>query len=126
MKQLEQQFGSQWACSCRTPLDLTRFEVLSESETALLAHYTCPVCGREQIVAVAAGEGVTSNVQTDLTAAEASKLLSAEPVSADDVLDIREELKKFSPPSFSKSVKEFKSGGTTVRAIPSSKKSLDS
>lgn len=94
-RQLEHQFGGNWSCSCQTPFDLERFEILSETESSILAHYACPNCGKEQMIAAAIGGAVASTFQTDLLANEAKRLLRAEKISADDVLDIREEIENF-------------------------------
>ncbi|OGY28314.1 MAG: hypothetical protein A3F33_00425 [Candidatus Woykebacteria bacterium RIFCSPHIGHO2_12_FULL_43_10] len=93
-RQLEQQFGGNWSCSCQTPFDLERFEILSETESSILAHYACPTCNKEQMIAAAVGGAVASTLQTDLLAHEAKKFLRGEFISSDDVLDLRGEIRK--------------------------------
>lgn len=91
-RQLEQQFGGNWSCSCHTPFDLERFEILSETDSSILAHYACSNCGKEQMIAAAIGGAVASTFQTDLLANEAKKFLRGEKVTSDDVLDLRFEI----------------------------------
>lgn len=87
LKQLEQQFGGNWSCACRTPFDPARFEILTENPDSFLAHYTCPVCGREQMLAAALSyEEVVKN--------PISTPSSTHTLSANDVLDIRTEVKR--------------------------------
>ncbi len=92
-RQLEQQFGGSWSCSCQTPFDLERFEILSETETSILAHYACSNCGKEQMIAAAVGGAVASTLQTDLLANEAKKFFASAAISSDDVLDLRSEIR---------------------------------
>lgn len=87
LKHLEQQFGGNWSCACRTPFDPGRFEILTESQDSFLAHYICPVCGREQMLAAA-----LSNEETVKATPQAA--LKAEVLSSNDVLDIRTEIKR--------------------------------
>jgi hypothetical protein len=87
LKHLEKQFGGNWSCSCRTPFDPTRFEILTENQDSFLAHYICPVCGREQMLAAALStEDVVKNPP--------SVSLKSEALSTNDVLDIRAEVRK--------------------------------
>jgi len=88
LKQLEQQFGGNWACACRTPLDPGRFEIITENQDSFLAHYICPVCGREQMLAAA----IKTEDKTKLAPVPLSR--RAEALSTNDVLDIRLEIKK--------------------------------
>jgi hypothetical protein len=125
IRQLEQQFGSQWACSCRTPFDFSFFEIISETDNTLLAHYSCPACGNEQMIAIAGSGDITSNIQTDLTPTEARKLLTFEVINANDVLDIREELKEIRGAELKNLRQEYKSKTLTVRAATSSSKKID-
>lgn len=87
LKQLEQQFGGNWSCACRTPFDPARFEILTENQESFLAHYVCPVCGREQMLAAALSyEEVVKNPTTAQS--------SQQTLSANDVLDIRSEIRR--------------------------------
>lgn len=92
LRQLQQRFGSSWACSCQTPLDPTKFEILSETEGTIIANYICPVCNREQLIHAALEDGV--EVISELTGAEMKRFASLGPVSADEVLEFREEITK--------------------------------
>ena len=88
LKQLEQQFGGNWACACRTPFDPGRFEIITENQDSFLAHYICPVCGREQMLAAALkGEEKTKVASLPIN-------LRGSAISTNDVLDIRNEIKK--------------------------------
>jgi hypothetical protein len=88
LKHLQQQFGGNWSCSCRTPFDPARFEILTENPQSFLAHYICPVCGREQMLAAA-----LSHEDVKLPAATQPKKTGLA-LSSNDVLDIRGEIKK--------------------------------
>ncbi len=88
LKQLEQQFGGNWACACRTPFDPGRFEIITENYDSFLAHYICAVCGREQMLAAT----IKGEEKTRITPLPLS--LRAEAISTNDVLDIRAEIKK--------------------------------
>ena len=87
-RQLEQQFGGNWSCSCHMPFDLERFEILSETDTSILAHYACPSCNKEQMIAAAIGGAIATTIQTDLLANEAKKFFRLQHIDADDVLDL--------------------------------------
>ena len=105
-RQLENQFGGNWSCSCHAPFDLERFEILSETDSSILAHYACPNCGKEQIIAAAIGGAIASSLQTDLLANEAKKFLRGEKITADDVLDVRGEVKGFDNRKLKSLIKE--------------------
>src|SRR3989338_5374250 len=94
-RQLEQQFGGNWSCSCHTAFEWERFEILSETPSSILAHYACPGCGKEQMIAAAIGGAIASTFQTDLLANEAKKFFRLQHIDADDVLDLRAEIKDF-------------------------------
>ena len=83
MYQFQKQFGKYLNCSCKTPLDLGKLEIVSETENTILAHYLCPNCGREQTLAASVG-----------IIEEAQKKQPFNTLTSDDVLDIRQELKK--------------------------------
>lgn len=90
IRQFAQQFGKEWECLCKAPFGVTNLEIISESDTSLLAHYICPNCGREQMLAASiTGEKIMDELQT----------ISVNQISSDDVLDIREELKTMRPNS---------------------------
>lgn len=85
LKHLEAQFGSNWSCACRTPFDPGRFEILEEKPDSFLAHYICPVCGREQMLAATTGnEEAVTTVRAEKNGG----------LSSDDVLDIRSEIRR--------------------------------
>lgn len=105
-RQLEQQFGGNWSCSCHTPFDLERFEILSETDSSILAHYACSNCGKEQMIAAAIGGAIASTIQTDLLANEAKKFLRGEFITADDVLDLRGEVQQLDSRRLKSLVKE--------------------
>ncbi|OGY24800.1 MAG: hypothetical protein A2Y57_01710 [Candidatus Woykebacteria bacterium RBG_13_40_7b] len=94
LNSLEKSLGSRWSCICRAPYDLARLEIISETETTLVAHYTCPSCKRQQVIAAAIGGAVATTVQTDLMPQEAKKFLTSTCITSDDVLEIKQELKK--------------------------------
>ena len=56
VKQFEEQFGKEWRCQCKADFRPGNLEILSESVNSLLAHYRCPECGREQMLAAAISE----------------------------------------------------------------------
>lgn len=95
LKHLEDQFGGYFSCSCQAPFDRTRFEVVKESDSSLVAHYTCARCGREHVLFYGLGAAVAAVVQTDMEAHEVKRFLAAAPISADDVLEVRDYFKKF-------------------------------
>lgn len=112
MKEFEQQFSGHWSCLCQTPLDPGRFEVLSETQTSILVHYSCPVCGKEQMLAAAFSSETSNSVVSELEEHEVKKFFNRTAVSSDDVLDIREEVRQFSPKRFKSLLK--KPRGSTV------------
>ncbi len=79
------QFGKEWQCSCKAPFKMANLEVVSESENSLVAHYTCPKCGREQMLAASISNDHQHNVEMPL--------LASSQLTADDVLDIRDEVR---------------------------------
>jgi hypothetical protein len=95
LKNLEDQFGGYFVCSCSAPFDKNRFEVVKETESSLVAHYTCARCGRDHVIFYGLGAALAASIQTDMEAHEAKKFLSAQPVSADDVLEVRDYFMKF-------------------------------
>jgi hypothetical protein len=95
LKHLEEQFGSYFVCSCGAPFDKTRFEIVKESESSLVAHYTCARCQREHVLFYGLGAAVAAVVQTDMEPHEAKKFLGATSISADNVLEVRDYFRKF-------------------------------
>lgn len=95
LKHLEEQFGAYFVCSCSAPFERSRFEIVKEEQSSLVAHYTCSRCGREHVLFYGLGAAVAAVVQTDMEAHEAKKFLQAAPVSADDVLEVRDFVRKF-------------------------------
>jgi hypothetical protein len=95
LKHLEDQFGGYFVCSCSAPFQKDRFEVVKESESSMVAHYTCPRCGREHVLFYGLGAAVAASIQTDMEPHEVKKFLGSGPISADDVLEVRNYFKKF-------------------------------
>lgn len=95
LKHLEDQFGGYFICSCQAPFDRSRFEIVKEAESSLVAHYTCGRCGREHVLFYGLGAAVAASIQTDMEPHEVKKFLAATPISADDVLLVREYFSKF-------------------------------
>jgi hypothetical protein len=87
VKQFQEQFGKEWVCTCQAPFEPDSLEIISENKNSLIAHYVCPNCQREQMLAAAIRHG--------------EKELSADPqirlprtlITADDVLDIKQDLR---------------------------------
>ncbi len=86
IRQFVEQFGKEWECSCKAPFGVGSLEIISETEESLVAHYVCPSCGREQMLAASISEE-RYMLEPGLQASHPSQL------SGDDVLDIREEIK---------------------------------
>ncbi len=86
IRQFVEQFGKEWECSCKTPFGVASLEIVSESEDSLVAHYVCPNCGKEQMVAASISEE-RYMLEPTLQTTYSNQL------SSDDVLDIREEIK---------------------------------
>jgi hypothetical protein len=95
LKHLEDQFGNYFVCSCSAPFDRTRFEVVKETDSSLVAHYTCARCGREHVMYYGLGAALAATIQTDMEAHEVKKFLDSQVISADDVLEVRGYFKKF-------------------------------
>lgn len=90
IRQFAEQFGKEWECQCRAPFGVSSWEIISESDTSLLAHYICPNCGREQMLAASiTGEKSMDELRT----------VNINQITSDDVLDIRQELKAMKPNS---------------------------
>jgi len=85
LEQLGEQFGNNWSCSCGSAFEATNAEVVSKTKNALLARYSCQICGREQIFTVPTR--VTKKGREPLPIEVQSSV-----ITEDDVLDIKEEL----------------------------------
>jgi hypothetical protein len=86
LRNFVEQFGKEWECSCKEPFKIENLEIISETETSLIAHYVCPGCSVEQMLAASISEEkdmLEQNIQT----------LTINSITSDDVLDIREEIK---------------------------------
>ena len=95
LRSLEDQFGSFFVCPCSAPFDRSRFEIVKETDNSLVAHYSCARCGREHVVLYGLGASLAASQQSDMEAHEVKKFTEASPVSADDVLEVRDYFKKF-------------------------------
>ncbi|MDP2670917.1 MAG: hypothetical protein Q8P13_00390 [bacterium] len=91
VKQFEEQFGKEWVCTCSAPFDPKSLEIISENKNSLIAHYVCPNCQREQMLAAAVRH---NGVERKQEAKNPRINLPHSTITADDVLDIKEELKK--------------------------------
>lgn len=89
VKQFEEQFGKEWVCTCKTPFEPKALEIISENRNSLIAHYVCPSCQREQMLAAA----IRHNSKEETIKTPKIRLPQTA-ITADDVLDIREELAK--------------------------------
>lgn len=88
VKQFEEQFGKEWVCTCAAPFEPGSLEIISENKNSLIAHYVCPKCQREQMLAAAVRH------QEKLAGRTPSIRLPQTVITADDVLDIKHEIKK--------------------------------
>ena len=86
-KQFENQFGSEWKCGCGSSFESEWVEVVSKTQSTLLARYSCQICGREQIFAISSG---TENELLETPVIEVPN----RSINSNDVLDIRKEAKK--------------------------------
>lgn len=86
-KQFEDQFGNEWKCNCGSNFESDSVEVVSKTKNTLLAKYSCQVCGREQIFAISAD---MEQDFIDIPLVDTHNQI----LSSDDVLDIRDEIKK--------------------------------
>lgn len=88
IRQFAEQFGKEWECQCKAPFGVASLEIISESANSLLAHYICPSCGREQMLAASiTGEKIMDEMQT----------INLNQITSDDVLDIRQEIRSMRP-----------------------------
>ena len=89
IKQIKEQFGREWNCSCGGSFESARVEVISKTKNTLLARYSCQICGREQMFTVPAdldrGTDKTPAVEVPDGA-----------ITSDDVLDIKREVAEVS------------------------------
>lgn len=95
LKHLEEQFGGSFTCSCQAPFDKSRFEIVKETDSSLVAHYTCVRCGRDHVIFYALGAALAATIQTDMEPHEVKKFMSDAPISADDVLEVRDFFQNF-------------------------------
>jgi len=82
---------------CGKQYDLSSLRVISERPQGLLAHLTCSVCRGSIITFVsvsAMGTVTATGVATDLAEDEVLKFEKGKTVSADEVIEIHELLKK--------------------------------
>jgi len=91
IKYFEEQFGREWSCSCKTSFDPAYLDVISETDNTLLAHYSCPVCQKEQMLAAVIREDLTRKENSNLSA---SVKLPIGNLTSDDLLDIKDEISK--------------------------------
>ena len=92
LRQFEEQFGKEWKCQCKATFKPGNLEILSESASSLLAHYQCPNCGREQMLAAAISE--SEETSEPISKTENMIKLPEATISTDDVLDIKVAVKK--------------------------------
>jgi hypothetical protein len=94
LRHFEEQFGSSFVCPCSATFDRSRFEIVKETDISLVAHYTCARCGREIVCLYGLG-ALAVQTKTDLEPHEVKKFIGGSPISADDVLEVRDYFKKF-------------------------------
>ncbi len=87
VRQFEEQFGKEWVCTCQAPFEPGSLEIISENKNSLIAHYVCPNCQREQMLAASIRHG-EKTLEEKLPEFKLPQTL----VSADDVLDIKKEV----------------------------------
>ena len=88
MRSFVEQFSKEWECSCKEGFKVENLEIISETDHSLIAHYVCPSCSVEQMLAASISEEKVmyeGSLQT----------LLQNQLTSDDVLDIREEIKHF-------------------------------
>jgi len=121
VKQFEEQFGKEWRCQCKAEFRPGNLEILSESVNSLLAHYRCPECGREQMLAAAISE--SEDPIEPITKQGPMIKLPKTTISADDILDIKLAVQrmKFSSIRSLSSQKSKRKSAVTVSKVASSK-----
>jgi hypothetical protein len=85
VKQFEEQFGKEWVCTCSAPFEPKSLEIISENKNSLIAHYICPNCQKEQMLAAAVRQAEKQE--------DPMIRLPRTIISADDVLDIKTEVR---------------------------------
>ena len=110
LRQFEEQFGKEWKCQCKATFKPGNLEILSESASSLLAHYQCPNCGREQMLAAAISE--SEETSEPISKTENMIKLPEATISTDDVLDIKVAVKKMK----SSAIKALETQRTRKRA----------
>jgi hypothetical protein len=81
---------------CETEYKFDQIDLIDEDANAHLVHITCTVCTSKMLAIITmSGFGMSSiGMITDLTASDAGRFQSAEPISADDLLDLYEVLQR--------------------------------
>ena len=92
IRQFVEQFGKEWECSCKTPFGVASLEIVSETDDSLVAHYVCPNCGKEQMLAASISE-------ERYMLEPALQTIYTNQLTGDDVLDIHEEIKGMKTPA---------------------------
>lgn len=84
-RQFEKQFGAEWVCECGSTFDIEWVEIVSQNKSSVLAKYFCRICGREQMFAATTGDSLEF-IEVPIIE------IPTEPITSDDVLDIKEEI----------------------------------
>jgi len=71
-------------CECGSSFDIDRIEIVSRNKNSILAKYFCHTCGREQMFAATTDQNPEF---FELPVIE----VPTNPITSDDVLDIKEE-----------------------------------
>ena len=83
-------------CSvCGQPYEVDNISVLGHQEDLWFLNVSCPACHARCLVAAVVKEGRVPEVTTDLTKAELYSFRNESRVTTDDVLDMRNFLKRF-------------------------------
>jgi hypothetical protein len=81
---LQNYLGGGWSCTCGSPFEPKSVEMVSKTKNEYLAHYLCQVCGREQVF--------TLDYSVEPKLKEVLFRVPTQPISSNDVLDIRKAL----------------------------------
>jgi hypothetical protein len=81
---------------CGLPYSPTDLEILQDSGSSSIIHFSCPACKSEHIATFVKSMGIASriNINTDLEGNEISKFAMLENTSTDEILEIYSSLKK--------------------------------
>ena len=81
---------------CGRPYDEKDIEILQQNEYSVVIHFNCPTCKARHLATFIKPLGITSRipVNTDLTIEELPKFAGRRGISADDLLDVHESLRK--------------------------------